>query len=266
MTIRTLCIASVSFFLLHSPPAYPWTTPPDHSASPLVLLAKNEGPSSSGKEASEDSALSVEDYEKGKLAGLKRNIGRRLLTAPTLHPAEFCESPDDTGKKVRLKREKEGFVIEEVVQNQAGTMNFYRVTFDTGQTGYLSADAKYLEIKVKEGSLIPARGRAKARTSSSPASKASISRAIELVKNHPTPADPVTGEKKSVERRMQEKRGDSFPNPKWRYDAKEIGGNKFRVFQYVEERSAPPFSRTWIVDLSSSAVKPENAAAREMCQ
>jgi len=265
MTIRTLSTALICLFFLYGLITHPLPNGSDLLAGPLIVPVKNEPPSGSGKEAS-GSALSVEDYEKGKLAGLKKNIGRRLLTVPTPHPAEFYESPDDLTKKVKIKREKEGFVIEEVVQNQSGTMNFYRVKFDTGQTGFLSADAKYLEIKVKEGGLIPARGRAKAKGSGSTVSKASVSRAIELVKNHPTFADPVTGEKKSVERKMQEKHADFFPNPKWRYDAKEIGGNKFRVFQYVEERAAPPFARTWIVDLSTAAVKPENAAAREMYQ
>ncbi len=266
MTIRTSCAALICLLFLSPLPAHTFTGNPYFSGNPLTLLVKNEDPPASTENLSEDSPLSVQDYEKEKLAGLKRNVGRRLLTVHTLHPAEFYESPDDLGKKVKVKKEKEGFVIVEVVQNQSGTMNFYLVKFDTGQTGYLSADGKYLEIKVKEGSLISVPRRAKSRGSGSNPSRASISRAIELVKNHPTPADPVTGEKKSVERRMRDKRTDSFPNPRWRYDAKEIGGNKFRVFQYVEERAAPPFARTWIVDLSTAAVKPENAAAREMYQ
>ena len=92
---------------------------------------------------------------------MKRNIGRRLLTVKTINPAEFYESPDDLERKLKIKREKEGFVIMEVVQNQSGTMNFYQVKFDTGQIGYLSADGNYLEIKIKEGSLIsvPKRGK-----------------------------------------------------------------------------------------------------------
>ena len=266
MTIRTSCAALICLLFLSPLPAYAFTGNPYASGHPLTLLAKNEGPSDSREDQSEDSSLSVQDYEKEKLAGLKRNIGRRLLTVQTLHPAEFYESPEDLGRKVRVKKEKEGFVIVEVVQNQLGTMNFYQVKFDTGQTGYLSADGKYLEIKVKEGSLISVPRSARIRGSGSNPSRASISRAIELVKNHPTPADPVTGEKKSVEKRMGDKKAASFPNPRWRYEAKEIGGNKFRVFQYVEERAAPPFARTWIVDLSTAAVKPENAAAREMYQ
>jgi len=32
----------------------------------------------------------------------------------------------------------------------------------------------------------------------------------------------------------------------------------------VEERSAPPFARTWIVDLSTKEIKPENLAAKEI--
>ncbi len=96
----------------------------------------------------------IEDYEKEKLAKFKQNIGRRLLTVKTINPAEFYESPYDLARKLNIKREKEGFVIVEVVQNQLGTMNFYQVKFDTGQIGYLSADGNYLQIKIKEGSLI----------------------------------------------------------------------------------------------------------------
>jgi hypothetical protein len=225
----------------------------------LSLLAKNEEPSSTKEESIKGSPPGIEEYEKEKLAKMKRNIGRRLLTVKTINPAEFYESPNDLERKLKIKREKEGFVIMGVVQNQLGTMNFYQVKFDTGQIGYLSADGNYLEIKVKEGSFIsvPKRGGAKKKSLSQ--SKTLASQAVELVKNHPTPAG-------SVEKRMMDEKAKSFPYPRWRYEAKEIGGKKFRVLQYVEERSAPPFVRKWIVDLSTREIKPENLAAKEMYQ
>jgi hypothetical protein len=136
-------------------------------------------------------------------------------------------------------------------------MNFYQVKFDTGQVGYLSADGNYLEIKIKEGNLISAPKRTSTKRKSLSQSKALSSQAVELVKNHITPAG-------SVEKRMMAEKAKSFPFPRWKYEAKEIGGKKFRVLQYVEERSAPPFVRTWIVDLSTTEIKPENLAAKEM--
>jgi hypothetical protein len=199
----------------------------------------------------------MEKYEKEKLAKLKRNIGRRYLTVKKINPAELHESPDDLEKKVMIEGEKESFVITAVVQNHSGTMNFYQVEFDTGQVGYLSADGNYLEIKIKEGSLIPAPKRASTKKKRLSQSKAFSSQAVELVKNHPTPGG-------SVEKRMMDEKAKSFPYPIWRYEANEIGGKNFRVLQYVEERSVPPFVRTWTVDLSTRKVRPENLAAKEM--
>ena len=222
--------------------------------SGLALLAKNEE-GTFGEDSREGPPPAIEKYEKEKLAKMKKNIGRRLLTVKTNNPAEFYESPDDLGRKLRLKREKEGFVIVGVVQNQLGDMNFYRVKFDSGDIGYLTADANHLEIKIKEGSLISVPKKTTTRKTGSNQSKALASQAVELVKNHLTPAG-------SVEKRMEEERAKSFPYPTWRYEAKEIGEKKFRVLQYVEERSAPPFARTWIVDLSTKEIKPENQAAK----
>src|SRR5512136_1099770 len=130
------------------------------------LLAKNGEGSSPGEDSKESSLPGVEKYEKEKLAKLKRNIGRRYLTVKKINPAEFYESPDDLEKRLIIKGEKEGFVITEVAQNHSGTMNFYQVKFDTGQVGYLSADGIYLEIKIKEGSLIfvPARASSKKKS------------------------------------------------------------------------------------------------------
>jgi hypothetical protein len=220
------------------------------------LLAKN-GEGSSPVEDSKGSLPGVEKYEKEKVAKLKGNIGRRYLTVKKINPAEFYESPDDLEKKLMIEREKESFVITEVVQNHSGTMNFYQVKFDTGQVGYLSADGIYLEIKIKEGSLISVPKRESTKKKSLSQSKELFSQAVELVKSHPTPSG-------SVEKRMMDEKVKSFPYPRWRYEANEMRGNKFRVLQYVEERSTPPFVRKWTVDLSTREVRPENLAAKEM--
>ena len=95
-------------------------------------------------------------------------------------------------------------------------------------------------------------------------SKARASEAIELVKNHTTLTDPATGKKRSVEMRMIEEKTRSFPNLKWRYEGKEIGKDKYRVTQSSGEGAGPPLVRTWIVDLSTTEVNPENLAAKEM--
>lgn len=221
------------------------------------LLAKNEEPISPKEDSIQGTPPGIEEYEKEKIAKMKRNIGRRLMFVRTNNPAEFYESPDDLERILKVKRDKEGLIILEVVQNQLGNMNFYKVKFDTGQVGYLSADANYLEIKIKEGKLISVPKRGSPRKMSVSQSRGLASQAVELVKNHPTPAG-------SVEKRMTDEKAKSFPYPIWRYEAKEIGGKKFRVLQYVEERSAPPFVRTWTVDLSTKVIKPENLAAKEM--
>jgi len=222
------------------------------------LLAKNGEASSPAEDSDESFFPVVEKYEKEKLAKLKENVGRRYLTVKKINPAEFYQSPDDLEKKLMIKNEKEGFVITEVVQNHSGTMNFYQVKFDTGQVGYLSADGIYLEVKIKEGSLIYVPKRVNTKKKSLSQSKALASQAVELVKNHSTSGGS------SVEKRMMDEKAKSFPYPRWRYEANEIGGMKFRVLQYVEERSAPPFVRKWTVDLSSGEVRPENLPAKEM--
>jgi hypothetical protein len=229
------------------------------------LLTKNEEGPSPKEDLKGGYSSAIEEYEKEKLAKMKRNIGRRLLTVKAINPAVFYESPNDLERKLRVRREKEGFVIVAVVQNQSGTMNFYQVKFDSGETGYLSSDANNLEIKIKEGSLISVSKRTSARKNLSQ-TKVLASQAVELVKNHLALADPVTSEKRSVEKRMMDQKARSFPNLKWRYEAKEIGNNKYRVTQYAGEGVGPPLIRTWIVDLSTAEVKPENLAAKEMYQ
>ena len=251
--------------LLYSPAiqAYPLTDP-HLSNKPPMLLAKN-GESFATKEDSKSGLIpAVEEFEKEKLLKLKRNIGRRFMTVPTTNPAAFYESPDDLEKKLRVKREKETFVIVEVVHNRLGTMNSYRVKFDSGEVGYLGADGNNLEIEIKKGSLLSLSKTATPKKKGLGQSRALASQAMELVKNHPTLTDSATGRKRSVEMRMIEEKERSFPNLKWRYEAKEIGRNRYRVTQYAREGGGPPLIRTWIVDLSTDEVNPENLAAKEM--
>jgi hypothetical protein len=234
------------------------------SKDSLSLLAKNEELPPTGDDSKPGPIPAMEEYERQKLARLKRNIGRRFLTVPTINPTTFYESPDDLEKKLSVKREKETFVIQEVVQNRLGTMNFYRVKFDSGEVGYLSADGNNLEIEIKKGSLISLAKKATPKKKSVSQSKGLASQAIELVKNHPTLTDSATGRTRSVELRMIEEKERSFPNLKWRYEAKEIGRNRYRVTQNVKEGAGPPLIRTWLVDLLTNEIYPENLAAKEM--
>jgi len=239
------------FSFVHSCPCLGQPFSKDSSS----LLAKNEEGFKEDFKGGPHPA--IEEFEKEKLAKLKRNIGRRLMFVRTNNPVLFYESPDDLERKLRVKREKEGFVITGVVQNQSGTMNFYEVKFDPGEIGYLGADGNHLEIKIKEGSLISVSKRGSSKKKSVSQSKALVSQAVGLVKNHPTPAG-------SVEKRMMDEKARSFPNMKWKYEAREIGKNKYRVTQNAGEGVGPPLTRTWIVDLSTSTVNPENLAAKEM--
>jgi hypothetical protein len=234
------------------------------SKDSLSLLARNEELASTKEDSKPGPIPAVEEYEREKLAKLRRNIGRRLLTVPTINPTTFYESPDDLERKLRVKREKETFVIQEVVQNRLGTMNFYRVRFDSGEVGFLGADGNNLEIEIKKGSLISLAKKASPKKKSVSQSKDLASQAVELVKNHPTLTDSATGRTRSVELRMIEEKERSFPNLKWRYEAKEIGRNRYRVTQNVREGAGPPLIRTWLVDLSTNEINPENLAAKEM--
>jgi len=260
-----LSVLAVLVVLLHMPivQAYPLVDPL-FSKEPLTVLAKNGELPSTKEDSKPGSIPAIEEYEREKLAKLKRNIGRRLMTLPTINPATFYESPDDLERKLRVKGEKETFVIMEVVQNRLGTMNFYRVKFDSGEVGYLGADGNNLEMEIKKGSLLSLSKTATPKKKSVGQSRALASQAMELVKNHPTLTDSATGRKRSVEMRMIEEKERSFPNLKWRYEAKEIGRNKYRVTQYGSEGGGPPLIRTWIVDLSTKEVNPENLAAKEM--
>ena len=260
LSISIVFIAFFYFSFVETCPCLGQQSPKDS----LFLLAKSEEGFSPKEESKVGPIPAIEEYEKEKLAKLKRNIGKRFMTMPTVNPAEFYESPDDLGRKLKVKREKEGFVITEVVQNRLGTMNFYQVKFDTGQTGYLSADGNYLEIKITEKSLLPIAKKTGPSKKTSSQLKARAFEAIELVKNHTTLIDPSTGKKKSVEMRMIEQKSKSFPNLKWGYEAKQIGKDKYRVTQSSGEGAGPPLVRTWIVDLTTTDVISENLAAKEM--
>jgi hypothetical protein len=234
------------------------------SKDSLSLVAKNEESPSPKEDSKPGPIPAVEEYEREKFAKLRRNIGKRFLTAPTINPATFFESPDDLERKLKTRREKEDFVIQEVVKNRLGSMNFYRVKFDSGEVGYLGADGNNLEIEIKRGNLLPLAKKTSPSKKRSGRSKTLASQAVELVKNHPVPTDLATGGKKSVEMRMMEEKARSFPNLKWRYEAKGIGKNKYRVTQYGSEGRGPPLIRTWIVDLSTNEVDPENLSAKQM--
>jgi hypothetical protein len=234
------------------------------SENAVVASAKSDEESPPKGVSKDKSIKGVEDYEKEKLARMKRYIGKRYMAVKTARPPEFYESPNNLKKKIAV-REKEEFVIMDVVQNQSGTMNFYKVRLESGKTGYLSADGLNLEIRIKDKSIMPlTKMLGKKGSPSVSAFKEKASKAIELVKNHLIPSDPVSKDKRSVERRMMEVKATSFPTLKWRYEAKEIGNNKFRVTQYAEGESDRVIIRTWAVDLASGKVSPENLAAKEL--
>lgn len=206
----------------------------------------------------------IDDFEKQKMIQMKKNIGKRLMAVKTVRPAEFYESPDNLKRKIPV-REKEEFVILDVVQNQSGTMNFYKVKLESGKIGYLGADGSNLELRIKDGSIMTVTKRlGKKKPPSSSVMRERASRAIEMVKNHLIPSDPVSKDKRSVERRMMEIRATSLPGLKWKYEAKEIGSSRYRVTQHAEGESDRVIVRTWIVDLATSKVSAENPAARAL--
>jgi hypothetical protein len=234
------------------------------SGSAVVASAKSDQGSSPQGVSKDKSIKGVEDYEKEKLARMKKYIGKRYMAIKTARPPEFYESPENLRKKIAV-REKEEFVIMDVVQNQSGTMNFYKVRLDSGKIGYLSADGLNLEIRIKDKSIMPVTKMLGKRGSPGvTVLKEKASKAIELVKNHLIPSDPVSKDKRSIERRMMEVKATSFPTLKWRYEAKQIGNNKFRVTQYAEGESDRVITRTWAVDLATAKVTPENLAAKEL--
>jgi hypothetical protein len=231
-----------------------------------ILLVQNEEKSSPEEETVKGVPKAILEYEREKLAKMKRNIGKRLMFVRTNNPVEFYVTPDDLESRLLMIRDKEVFEIVDVVQNSQETMNFYKVKFEMGQTGYLSADPYTIELKIKEGSLQTAPKKVIAKNKGTGRSRGQSIDAVELVKNHPTLTDPVTGKKRSVEKRMVELRAKTLPNLRWNYEAKRIGKNRYRVTQYSGEKGKYTLIRTWIVDLSINEVTPDNKAAKELYQ
>jgi hypothetical protein len=69
---------------------------------------------------------------------------------------------------------------------------------------------------------------------------------------------------RSVEKRMIDARESFFPNMTWRYEVIVIEKDKYRVTQYVDNGKGESFIRTWIVNISTNEVNPENIAAKKL--
>jgi hypothetical protein len=135
----------------------------------------------------------------------------------------------------------------------------------------LNADGYYLDIQIREGRIIPISPRRKTggtsekeKPSKSLYTVNMASEAVEVVKNDLTREDTVTGERKTVERRMLDAKAGASPKLKWKYVGKKIGGYRYRVTQYVEGGAERQTIRTWIVDLETVKVTPENSAAKKL--
>lgn len=219
----------------------------------------------SQKDYQADHEKGLEAYEKEKLAKWKRHVGKRYLVLQTIRPVEFFKNPEELDRGFVIQKQKEGFLITEVVQNLSGSMNFYHALFDSGEMGYLSADGNYLEIKTLEGSLIPLSPRGHKKKEEGVRPKESSHRAIELVKRHLIKIDPMTGERISVESQMKEKTKKNI-KLKWWYEAREISSRHVRVIQWSEGEERFYVIRIWRVDLLTQQVLPENESAKRMFQ
>lgn len=216
---------------------------------------------------SQDQALkekAIEEYEREKLARWRRNIGRRYLVLKTVRPVQFLKNPEDTDKGFSIPKEKEAFLVIEVIQNGSKTMNFYHVVFDSGETGYLSADGNYLEIKIADRSILPLTRVTVSTARSHGSHKGNWIKAIDMVKRHLIRIDPMSGGRMSVELRMREAKERFFPGLKWRYEARQIDQSRVRVIQFSEGEEPFLIIRTWVVDLLNQAIKPENMAAQRL--
>ncbi len=211
----------------------------------------------------EGQAQILEEYEKEKRSKMKRNIGRRYLIVRSARPVEFFRSPEESNQGFVIQKEKEGFLITEVIQNLSGTMNFYYVLFDSGETGYLGADGNYLEIKTLDRSLIPL-GKRDWKGKGQPPLKGSFLKAVEMVKSHLIKIDPMTGGRISVESRMKEIKSKVSPHLKWTYEAQGINPDRVRVIQWSEGEEPTLIIRTWVVDLFPQRVLPENISAQKL--
>jgi len=252
--LPVLIIFSCLYFI--PGPGFPPGFPNENfSINSPILFAGNREATSPGGDSKESSLSEIENYEKEKLAKLNKNVGKRYLTVKKTDGAKFYVSPDDLEKELTIEREKEGFVITELVRNRLGTMNFYQVKFDTGQIGYLSADGSYLDLKVTEGSLIFVPKKPAAVKKNPSQANAFSSQAIGLVKNYLISNG-------SAENQLTEEKVNYFPRTKYKYEAYEISGKKYRVLQYIEGGNTPPYVKKWIVDLSTKEVRPENPAVK----
>lgn len=226
----------------------------------MCLLIGNEVSPQRGDRSEQEKA--IEEYEKEKLAKWKRHIGKRYLAVQTLRPVEFFRSPEEPDHRFVIQKQKEGFLVTEIVQNRSGTMNFYHVLFDSAEMGYLGADGNYLEMKILDGSLILLTPRDHKKKGASRPIESSH-RAIELVKRHLIKIDPMTGDKISVESQMKEKAKKNM-NLKWWYEAREISSRHVRVIQWSEGEERFYVIRIWRVDLLTQQVLPENESAKRL--
>lgn len=164
-------------------------------------------------------------------------------------------------------KDKERFTIPGWIQ---GNPDFYKVIFDSDKSRYL--DSIIFDASVILGSGISASNRITSESKSSKTvSEKSVaqsapmsSKAIDLVKNHPTLRDPVTGKFRSVERRMIDAKQSFFPEMTWRYEAEQIGPSKFRVKQHLYDGKEFIGIREWEVDISTKKVTPSNLAAQNL--
>ena len=89
-------------------------------------------------------------------------------------------------------------------------------------------------------------------------------KAIELVKNDPTLLDSGTGKILSVEKRMMDVRESDSANVTWRYETLPTEKSKYRVTRYVDNGRGESFIRSWIVNVSTNEVSPENPTAKKL--
>ncbi len=250
----------IPFFSVHDPSASQAISSEKKRAIEVAKTEKKGSPEAFSPERDHV----IEEYEREKLVKLKRNIGRRYLVVRTVRPVEFHRTPEDLQRTFTLQEEKEGFLITEVIQNQSETVYFYQVVFDSGQAGYLMADGNYLELKTLEGGILPLTRKASARGKRLNDAKGVIPQAVTLVKNHLIRVDPMTGQRATVESRMAKARAKFFPSLTWRYEVQAIDHKRCRVIQYSEGEEKFSLIRTWIIDLSTFTVHPENKAAQTL--
>lgn len=164
-------------------------------------------------------------------------------------------------------KDKERFTIPDWIQ---GNPDFYEIKFDSDKSRYL--DSIIFDTSVILWSGISASDEITSESKSSKTvsgksvaqSAPMSSKAIVLVKNHPTLRDPVSGKFRSVERRMIDAKQSFFPKMTWRYEAEQIRPSEFRVKQHVYDGKEFIGTREWEVDISTKKVTPSNLAAQNL--